>query len=183
MDRKLLILDIDETLIYASECPLDRSPDFIAGHYFVYRRPELNTFLHVCEKYFNLAVWTSSNSLYANAVCSQIFHRDTVLEFLWSRERCTWRFNPNLYDYEWLKDLKKVKRIGYSLEKVLVVDDSPAKLSRNYGNLVSLKAFTGDKDDRELLLLSRYLPTLASVVNVRTVEKRYWRNAIMKDSQ
>jgi RNA polymerase II subunit A small phosphatase-like protein len=37
--RRLLVLDLDETLIYANECPLDRPADFEVAPYFVYLRP------------------------------------------------------------------------------------------------------------------------------------------------
>lgn len=50
-ERILLILDLDETLIYASEAALDREPDFT-----VYRRPWLDEFLARCERNFDLAV-------------------------------------------------------------------------------------------------------------------------------
>jgi hypothetical protein len=36
---KLLILDLDETLIYAAEIPLARSPDFLVYDYHLYKRP------------------------------------------------------------------------------------------------------------------------------------------------
>jgi NLI interacting factor-like phosphatase len=45
----LLILDLDETLIYATEEPLQRVPDFIIGPYAVYRRPYLTEFLTSCS--------------------------------------------------------------------------------------------------------------------------------------
>ena len=56
-DRTLLILDIDETLIHASERPLDREPDFGVGPFSVYRRPGLAEFLEFCQSKFQVAVW------------------------------------------------------------------------------------------------------------------------------
>jgi hypothetical protein len=38
MDKNLLILDLDETLLYGTERPLDREPDLLASGYFVYFR-------------------------------------------------------------------------------------------------------------------------------------------------
>jgi RNA polymerase II subunit A small phosphatase-like protein len=43
--KKLLILDIDETLIYATEASLPRQADFLVGQYHIYKRPFLNVFL------------------------------------------------------------------------------------------------------------------------------------------
>ena len=47
--------------------------------------------------------------------------------------------------------------------------------SRNYGNAIYPKAFEGDPDDRELLLLAAYLETMRHQTNVRKIEKRRWR--------
>lgn len=56
-----------------------------------------------------------------------------------------------------------------------MVDDTPAKLARHYGNLVRVRPFVGDQGDTELQQLGDYLCTLAGVPNVRAVEKRFWR--------
>ncbi|MCA9018177.1 MAG: hypothetical protein KDA77_22835, partial [Planctomycetaceae bacterium] len=56
-DRILLILDIDETLLYATGRPLNRDHDFKIGSYFVYLRPFLIDFLNQARKHFQIAVW------------------------------------------------------------------------------------------------------------------------------
>ena len=172
----LLILDLDETLIHATEGTLDREPDFEIGPYSVYKRPGLEDFLTLVSEHFQLAVWTSSTRLYAEPVVSRIFPSEIELKFVWSRERCTMRFDPELHEYEWAKNLSKLKRLGYRLDQVLMLDDTPAKLTKHYGNLVRVKPFLGALDDRELLHLKDYLPTLRDAPNVRKVEKRFWRN-------
>ncbi len=173
----LLVLDLDETLIHATDGCLERDPDFDVGPYAVYKRPGLDAFLSTVRSHFELAVWTSSTRLYAIPVVAAIFPPDLELKFLWSRERCTMRFDPELHDYEWAKNLGKLKRHGYRLEQVLMVDDTPAKLARHYCNLVRVKPFVGDLADRELFTLGEYLPTLAQAPNVRRIEKRFWRRA------
>ena len=176
-DRSLLILDLDETLVHATESPLSHLHDFEVGPYVVYRRPGVESFVRAMHRHFVLAVWTSSTRLYAEGVVPQIFPAEIPLRFVWSRERCTRRFDPETHDFEWAKNLDKVKRLGFPLERVLIVDDTPKKLERHYGNLVRVKAFEGDLSDTELFGLIEYLPTLAEVPNVRSVEKRYWRKA------
>lgn len=175
--EKLLVLDLDETLIHATEGMLDREPDFEVGPYSVYKRPGLSKFLSVVYEHFQLAVWTSSTRQYAVPVVASIFPPEMELRFIWSRERCTMRFDAEQHDYEWAKNLDKLKRRGYRLEHVVMLDDTPAKLSRHYGNLVRVKPFYGDLDDRELAQLQEYLPTLKDTANVRAVEKRFWRRA------
>lgn len=175
--RTLLILDLDETLVHATEAPLARAHDFEVGPYVVYRRPGAEAFIRAMSAHFELAVWTSSTRLYAEPVVAALFPADIVPSFVWSRERCTRRFDPDAHDFEWAKNLDKVKRLGYRLERVLMVDDTPKKLERHYGNLVRVKAFEGDQADVELFGLVDYLPTLADAENVRRIEKRYWRKA------
>jgi len=58
---------------------------------------------------------------------------------------------------------------------MIVVDDTPRKLERNYGNLVRITEWLGDLDDRELLLLIKYLTKLKDVENIRKIEKRGWQ--------
>ena len=43
----------------------------------------------------------------------------------------------------YLKPLKKVKRMGWRLERMLIVDDTPEKCLRNYGNAIHPLPFEG----------------------------------------
>ena len=174
--RPLLILDLDETLIYASEAPLDRPCDFMVGPFFAYERPGLANFLAAMREHFELAVWTSSSAPYAALAVAAIFDLPPV--FLWARERCTWRYFPESQGGEWTKNLSMLKRYGYQLERVLMVDDTPSKLAKHYGNLVRVAPYFGATDDRELPALAAYLPALAAAGNVRRIEKRGWRTSL-----
>lgn len=175
--QKLLILDLDETLVYATPQPLARPADFQADPYFVYRRPFLAEFLAGCFAGFEVAVWTSASPAYAAAIVQAIFPQAPA--FVWTGDRCTPCVDMDTGERFWVKNLKKIRQRGYPLEAVIVVDDSPEKHSRNYGNLVRVKPYTGDVEDRELLLLLRYLDALHAVENVRAVEKRQWRSEVL----
>ncbi len=175
--KKLLILDLDETIIHATETPLGHTPDFmILGQYHVYRRPFLDEFLRFCFEHFRVGVWTSSSLDYAQAVVAQAIEPIGPLEFLWDRERCTNRYDAELGQSYFVKDLGKLKKRGYALEQVLMIDDSKEKLERNYGNYIRVAEFTGQQGDEELRKLMLYLPKLVDVENVRTVEKRFWKS-------
>jgi len=76
----------------------------------------------------------------------------------------------------YIKDLAKLKRKGYCLEQMIMVDDTPQKLERNYGNLVRVKEWLGNTEDNELLLLKKYLTDLKDINNIRQVEKRGWQS-------
>jgi TFIIF-interacting CTD phosphatase-like protein len=176
--RKLLILDLDETLIHASEEAPAVGESFRLGPYHACERPHVGEFLRQVEERFELAVWSSASGPYVAQVVERLFERPEELRFVWSRERCTQRFCPETSEHYWRKHLKKVKRFGYDLSQVIVVDDSPEKWEQSYGNLVTVRPFTGEVEDVELLLLGRYLETLAGVEDVRRVEKRGWRRLV-----
>lgn len=175
--RKLLVLDLDETLIHAAERALEHAPDFNVHGYAVYKRPEVDRFIDWALTHFEVGVWTSSGRRYAESVIPFLFPAGTP-SFLWCSERCTLARNWESGDYEWLKPLQKLKRRGYALESIIAVDDTPSKHARNYGNLIAVEEFTGAPDDRELPRLAAYLDTLRDVPNVRSIEKRRWRERI-----
>jgi len=173
--KKLLILDLDETLFHASLKPLAMPHDFITtAGYYVIIRPHVARFLAYAFENFYVAVWTSATLPYAKEIVARIFPSPHKLLFLWHREHCIARFNSVTGEYQYIKDLKKVKRKGFDLNTVLAVDDSPEKLARQYGNLIRVKPFFGIAD-QELLYLMHYLATLKNQDNVRTIEKRHWR--------
>jgi RNA polymerase II subunit A small phosphatase-like protein len=89
--------------------------------------------------------------------------------------------NPETREAVYLKDLKKVARLGYPLERVLVVDDTPDKLARHYGNAIYLSAYEGSIEDTELPPLLRYLESIRHIENYRAIEKRGWRNRVHGD--
>ena len=170
----LLILDLDETLLYATEEPLGRAHDFVVGPYAVYRRPHLAEFLAACSARFRLAVWSTASDDYVRAVVGRLMPPWVEPAFAWGHSRCVRSYDHEAFEDDFLKDLKKVKRAGYRLERVLIADDTPRKVRRHYGNAVYVPPFLGDPDDESLLGLARYLISLSEVANVPTVEKRGW---------
>lgn len=187
--RILLILDLDETLIHAREQPLDRPADFTVYGYHVYRRPHLDAFLAECAAHFDLAVWSSAGDDYVRAVVDRIFPDPALLQFVWGRSRATFRrfsqpddgYFLDPWDHtHYLKPLTKVRKAGWSLDRVLIVDDTPEKCLRNYGNAIYPRPYDGDVDDDELPHLMRYLLRLKDEVSVRRIEKRRWRERMLE---
>lgn len=183
-NRNLLVLDLDETLIFATEEPLARAADFTAFQYHIYRRPYLDQFLAVCAQHYELGVWSSATDGYVEQIAKNIIPNSIALHFVWGRSKATLRrvitdergfLDPHDH-LSYRKPLVKLKRFGWPLARILIVDDTPNKSRQNYGNAIYPRPWEGTEDDNELLLLSRYLPTLADCVNVRSVEKRSWRS-------
>lgn len=84
--------------------------------------------------------------------------------------------NGETMETVYIKDLKKVKRLGYSLERILFVDDTPGKMARNYGNAIYVTPFEGNDRDGELPRLLMYLHSLEKEADFRKLEKRGWRS-------
>lgn len=167
--RKLLILDLDETLIHSSEHQLARPADFRVGRFHVYKRPYLDIFLARSLEWFDVAVWTSSSPQYAAEIVGAIFNDAALLAFLWANDRCTQAYDSEVMDYYWKKNLEKVKRQGRALASVIVVDDTQEAYRTSYGNLVKVSPFHGEGDDIELYLLLQYLDLLRDVGNARSM--------------
>mmetsp|Transcript_27412 Transcript_27412/g.63708 ORF Transcript_27412/g.63708 Transcript_27412/m.63708 type:complete len:138 (-) Transcript_27412:583-996(-) len=90
----LLILDLDETLIYACDDAAKRraleregcEPDFWAEGYAVFKRPHCSFFLKRARRLFGrVAVWTSAGSGYARlcacavaCLCVQSLNTDAI---------------------------------------------------------------------------------------------------------
>lgn len=191
--KKLLILDMDETLLH-TECFRDidyleeGSYDFkfpLGGGgwsndehwYFTIKRPFLDEFMNYAFDNFKVAIWTAGGSDYASEAISRAGIDKNKLEFFWSRERCTMK-----YDFEsgfsyGVKNLEKVhKSLGWDLNNVLIVDDVQKTAINNYGNLIHIKEFCNDRSDIELKKLMNYLDKIKDSNNFRSIEKRGWSN-------
>ena len=175
-EQILLILDLDETLIHATEKKLDIKSDFQYAEYFIYKRPNLIEFLTEMNEHFKLAVWSSADDKYVNDVVNLIKPTEIEFEFVWARSRCTLKRDYELDKYVREKRLKKIKKQGFRLEKSLIVDDSPEKTRDNFGNAIYVQPYEGNLKDNELTLLSEFLKSIKDSENVRGIEKRGWRN-------
>lgn len=185
-EKTLLILDLDETLIHATATKIREDFDFQVYDYYVYMRPGLTEFLTRCGAHFTLAVWSSASDDYVQAIVKQIFPAQLMPAFTWGRSRCTPFRLPEVDEqgfytpdysrgYEFAKRLKKATRQGFDLKRTLIVDDTPEKVRQNYGNAIYIKPYLGAGEDQELAYLADYLLTLKDAANVRTIEKRGWR--------
>mgnify|MGYP003936963987 CR=1 FL=1 len=74
-----------------------------------------------------------------------------------------------------MKNLTKLERRGIDLNRVLILEDEPRKVHRNYGNAIYVRPYLGAQEDDELRLLDRYLTSMKDMPNFRAVDKRSWR--------
>lgn len=160
MPRRLVIFDLDETLVHATETPLERAPDLAIPPYSIYVRPHLNNLIEFAREHFDLAVWSSAQREYVAEVARHLFGTHTPLRFVWSVERCIQRPDPQTNSYVYIKDLRKVQGQGYPVELVTLVDDSPEKVRRQPRNHIRIAPFRGEATDNELIGLQGKLAEL-----------------------
>lgn len=175
LQKPLLILDLDETLLHASEKDLSSECDFTFDRFWVYRRPFLEEFLVEASLHYDLAVWSSASDDYVEELVNSVVRPLVPLNFSWGRSHGTYRRDFDTDEYFYAKDLYKVRRRGYQLSRVLIVDDAPRKVAKNYGNAIYVDEFEGDPGDTTLRDLAPYLTQLASEPEFRRIEKRWWR--------
>ena len=183
MNPPLLILDLDETILHGTTEPLERAADFCISEYHTYLRPHLAAFLRALRHDWMLGVWTAASPYYAEMAIGGI-RRATGhplhLAVQFDRMRCTPRRDPETDDRYWLKDLKKITRHGYELERILMIDDKPEGLARHRGNLLRAPAWTGDPRDTFLLELIPLLGRLREQENFRAIPKALPARAVVR---
>ncbi|WP_207893787.1 HAD family hydrolase [Tenacibaculum sp. M341] len=116
-EKILLVLDLDETLIHATETKLELEPDFKYSEYFVYKRPNVTQFLIDMSRHYKLAVWSSADDQYVHDIVKTIQPSEIEFEFVWAKSRCTLTRDYQLDRYVQEKRLRKVKKQGFSLKK------------------------------------------------------------------
>ena len=184
VQRLLVVLDLDETLIHANSEALNRQADFYVGPFHVYKRPKVDLFVSALFESFDVAVWTSSSPPYAKLVTQNLFGENLAnLTFIFDSRHCTQRFDGLSHAHYSRKNLAKVKRLSFDLKRVVAVDDTPRKFETHYGNLVRVPKFEGDLSDDVLVEALDFLLWLDAKENVRSVEKRGWLNASGKRIQ
>lgn len=176
MEKPLLILDLDETLIRGQESPLSEGEphDMLLGPYFVYFRPHARSFLAAMGEHFRLGFWSSATLSYVGPICRQLMKGQPEPLFVWGRERCTERFDHFKRETYYAKDLRHIEKNGISLARVLIVDDELRKVNRHYGNALIVRPFLGDAADDELPKLESFLRSVSQLEDLRRVEKSKW---------
>lgn len=183
--KPLLILDLDETLIHSEsmrdELALNQNyeydfkfKNFGRTFYYTNKRPYLEQFLEYAYENFDVAIWTAAGEDYAKEILKNIGILESSLKFLYTKDKCTLRVNHDYSKYYGVKNLNKIRKIGYDLNRVLIIDDIRETAVENYGNLILIKSFINNSDDCELLKLISYLEKIKDEPNYRRIEKRGW---------
>lgn len=169
---RLIVFDLDETLVHATEVPLPYPDTFRIGPYFVYVRPFASELIKFCASHFEVAVWSSSSERYVEVVTAKLFDTAFPVVFSWAVSKCVQKVDPKSNGYVYIKDLRKAMKHGYAADEIIMIDDSPEKLQRQPTRHLCLPAFKGDPLDRELLRVIERIKTMAEIRSTTAKQER-----------
>nr|CAD7455672.1 unnamed protein product [Timema tahoe] len=166
MHKKCMVIDLDETLVHSSFKPINNA-DFVVPveidgtvhQVYVLKRPYVDEFLQRMGELYECVLFTASLAKYADPV-ADLLDRWGVFRARLFRESCV--FHRGNY----VKDLNK---LGRDLQKVIIVDNSPASYIFHPDNAVPVASWFDDMTDSELLDLIPFFEKLSKVDNVYTV--------------
>ncbi|KAH8851498.1 CTD small phosphatase-like protein [Schistosoma japonicum] len=144
VDKKCLVLDLDETLVHSS------------FKVYVRKRPYLDKFLKAIGPLFECVMFTASLRKYADPVCDYIDSSSYFRHRLF-REACV-DHQCNL--------IKDLSRLGRDVEQICIVDNSPISFLFQPSNALQIVSWFGDLADQALCELIPYLTGLASARTV-----------------
>jgi hypothetical protein len=137
MMKKLIILDLDNTLIYASFSRLPANILFkYAGYLPIYERPHAKEFVQKCRTIADVVVVTTAVRDYAEKVCEHLQIKPIEL---FSREDCL------ILNNEYVKSVPDYYFDLY--DDIIIFDDSPElwnKKSHEKCRVIEVAPFTGE---------------------------------------
>ena len=166
IDKKTLVLDLDETLIHSQHFPFSSAKSDIVlkldlendpHDFHVLVRPGAKEFIRKMNKFYEIVIFTASVSKYAIPLINLVDEKGLCIHRLY-REHCS------LVNTQFIKDLTK---LGRDLKDIIIIDNSPLAYSLNKENGIPIVSWFDDKTDRELYNLIPILEFLSSVPDVR----------------
>lgn len=176
--RKILVLDLDETLIHSHHDGVLRQTvkpgtpsDFtirvvIDRHpvkFSVHERPHVDFFLSVVSQWYELVVFTASMEVYGTSVADKLDRGRGILKRRYFRQHCTMEVGG------YTKDLSAIHP---DLSSICILDNSPGAYRKFPQNAIPIPSWFSDPNDTALLNLLPFLDALRFTADVRSVLSR-----------
>ncbi|KAI3861600.1 hypothetical protein MKW98_000552 [Papaver atlanticum] len=162
-EKKLLMLDLDETLVHVSKSLQESYAHSFPGvkcTYYVYLRPYVHKFLERVSQLFDVVIFTASDQEYADQVLDFL---DPQAKLIVRRYYCD---SGSYYHGIYVKDLR---RLGVDLAKAVLVDNCPDNFRLQKDNGIKIQSWYFDQQDEELLVLLPFLERLAAADDARPI--------------
>ena len=187
-NKKLLILDLDETLIHSDLDFLlkEKNVKYDEVLHFdseeekniplpVVLRPGVFEFLDYASKNFDLIVFTASDQQYADAIINYIEKDKKYFKMRLYRNNCIF-IEPGLY----IKDLRIFNSIK-DLENIIILDNSLFSFANQLNNGILITSFFDDKNDTFLDSVKEYLEYIKNEKDIRQANKDSFRFEEIKE--
>ena len=187
---KLLIFDLDETLIHSmrDEDELEfpklndvyeenephlsvemESPSSDYGKFQqgIYLRPYLQECLRAANIDYEVAIFTAGYDWYANPIIDEIDPTGTLIQHRFFRQHAqtiNHKGQESLY-----KDLDVFE--GINLTRTLIIDNQVFCFAKHLSNGVPIAGFYGDKKDCELVKVMKYVHQIAQEENLQVANE------------
>ncbi|XP_062411791.1 CTD small phosphatase-like protein 3 [Sardina pilchardus] len=165
-----LVLDLDETLMFSSLSVIEDAQytfhtNFQDNKYKVYviLRPYVKEFLEAMSKLFEMFIYTSAKKEYAEKIVDILDPKRKLFRHRLYQEHCCCVLG------HYVKDLSVLERDPM---RTVILDNAPHTYPYHLMNMIPIKSWFGDEDDRELQRLIPHLEKLAEAEDVREVLKR-----------
>ncbi|PVV02764.1 hypothetical protein BB560_002779 [Smittium megazygosporum] len=168
LQKKFLVLDLDETLIHSSPLSSYKAHlrieviiEKMACLYYIYKRPYVDYFLRKVSEWYKIVVYTASIPEYANPVLNFLDPFNSLFHKRLFRDSCI----PHNQSYT--KDLRLVCN---DLSQIILVDNSPISYFINQENAIPISSWmNNDPNDESLLDLLPFLDAIRFTDDVRSI--------------
>ncbi|CAI5441843.1 unnamed protein product [Caenorhabditis angaria] len=176
--RKILVLDLDETLIHSHHegvlrpmvkpgTPADFTIRVVIDRhpvkFSVHERPHVDLFLSVVSQWYELVVFTASMEVYGTCVADKLDRGRGILKRRYFRQHCTMDFGG------YTKDLSAIHP---DLSSICILDNSPGAYRKFPHNAIPIQSWFSDPNDTCLLNLLPFLDALRFTSDVRSILSR-----------
>ena len=178
-NKKLLILDLDETLIHSifdyneenvsdttsHKRIISKTTNFYDTDFEEYvnikvnLRPKVKEFLNAIKDNFNVCLFTASVKEYADSVISILDPDNSIFKLKLYRESCIKLGRAFIKDLRIFTDFKDINdnNLSLSLENIIIVDNSIYSFVNQLSNGILINSFYDQVDDNELSNVQDYL--------------------------
>ena len=187
--KKVLVLDLDETLIHSlsrgaprlfgsgeNSHMIELRVNNVATLYHVYKRPFCDFFLKEVSKWYELQIFTASVKEYADPIIDWLEgdivdyknaapgELPKVFTKRYYRNDCTFRQGVG-----YIKNLSTFFPKDDELKNVIILDNSPVSYALHEDNAVMIEGWINDQSDRDLLNILPMLYSLSICIDVRFI--------------
>ena len=203
-NKKILVIDLDETLIHTSFSKIE-NPDFQIQldsninkknvidknnnnndipipkkvEAYIRIRPGVDMFLSQMSKYYDIYVYSASSKKYLDAIIKNI-DKNNIIKECYCRDDCIMYVEDYEEDFDKPNDkynyIKDLKKINKDLRNIVFVDNNAISFKLQEKNGIPIKSWYDDYEDLELFKLIPILKNLSGFYDVRVEISKFVQN-------